>query len=254
MNYQDRKAVIKSMYMNLYKQEFSLGQLLVLSWDVFSKNFPILLLMGLILYIPVFIGSEVLLISELNVDRSIVMAITGIISLVVSLMVSLSYYRTVEFHLENKAITISEALVFSLQRLGKASLTAIIAGVIVGLLSLLLVIPGIIWAVYYAFIIFVVAERNIGGMDALAFSKSLVVGRWWKVLGYGFLISLLLASIIIILEAPISTFTQGLTTRLFSDILSIILSAYSTTAYILFYINLQHNRRPVNTVHRKTTF
>ena len=245
MDDQDRKAVLKSMYIDLHKKEFSIGQLLILSWDVFSKNFYILVLTGLIMYLPVFIASEVIIVSELGLTQLSILGIIAFISLAVSIIVTLSYYRIIESHLNNSIITIGDALSFSMNRLGKAAWTSIIAGVIVLLLSLLLIIPGIIWGIYYGFILFVVAQKNIGGWNALAVSKSLVVGRWWKVFWYGLVISMVVAMGAILLEAPISMFTEGVTSRMFADVFSIILSAYATTAYILFYINLQHNSLPV---------
>jgi hypothetical protein len=64
------------------------------------------------------------------------------------------------------------------------------AGVIllVGLATLggfiLLIIPGIILAVWFSQAAFIYALENIGGTDALRKSREYIRGRWWKVLGF----------------------------------------------------------------------
>ncbi len=57
-------------------------------------------------------------------------------------------------------------------------------------LSLLLIVPGFIQAVYYTFVTQVVVLRQGRGRGALAHSKALVRGRWWRVLGVNLLLSL----------------------------------------------------------------
>jgi hypothetical protein len=60
--------------------------------------------------------------------------------------------------------------------------TGMLAGLILLGLTLLLIVPGIIWAVYYAFLVPVVAF-GLSGTEALAESKRLVKGNWWRTFG-----------------------------------------------------------------------
>jgi hypothetical protein len=76
--------------------------------------------------------------------------------------------------------------------------------------SLLLIIPGIIFAVYYSFVVWVFVFENKTGMDAVNRSKELVKGRWWDVffryialLGGIIVVYLLLSSI------PLPTFLNS---------------------------------------------
>jgi lysine 6-dehydrogenase len=57
-------------------------------------------------------------------------------------------------------------------------------------LSFLLVVPGLIQAVYYTFITQVVVLRHGRGKGALDRSKALVRGRWWRVFWISLLLSL----------------------------------------------------------------
>jgi len=238
----DRKAVIKSMYMDLHKHEFTWAQLIVLSWDLFRKNFSLILLIGIILNVPVFILDELL--PGLQLSYLTELAIVAPISLFISLIITLSYYKITEGFLDGQSITISEAMGFSFLRLNKATWTGLITLLIVMAWSLLFIIPGIIWGVYYSFIIYVVAAKNIGGMKALSESKSLVTGRWWKVFGFSVYISLLIAAAALLMEYPIGWFTNGITSRITRDIISLILGGYATFAMTVLYINIEHSRNP----------
>jgi len=61
--------------------------------------------------------------------------------------------------------------------------TSLLAGLLVLLWMLLLVVPGIIMAIHYTFISWVVLKENLFGMAAIKRSKSLVKNYWWAVAG-----------------------------------------------------------------------
>ena len=66
--------------------------------------------------------------------------------------------------------------------------------VLIGLLFLLLIVPGIIFSVYWILTMFVwFNEPKLGFMNSLKKSRELVKGRWWRTLGYGILLMLILA-------------------------------------------------------------
>lgn len=50
--------------------------------------------------------------------------------------------------------------------------------------TLFLAIPGIIFSIWFAFSLYVFADEGLSGKNALMRSKSYVVGRWWKTLGF----------------------------------------------------------------------
>ena len=75
--------------------------------------------------------------------------------------------------------------------LADAILTGLLAMLIVFGLTLLLIVPGVIWVIYYSFFLFVVALRGLSGKPALDYSKAIVKGQWWRVFGYMLVIQLL---------------------------------------------------------------
>ncbi len=87
----------------------------------------------------------------------------------------------VEQSLQKKDITWQAALEHGLYRWPKALLTGGIFLLIVLGLSLLFIIPGVIWGTFYTFWIYVVAVTDLKGKAALDYSKQLVQERWWRV-------------------------------------------------------------------------
>lgn len=57
--------------------------------------------------------------------------------------------------------------------------------------SVLFIIPGILFAVWFFFAPYILIDENLKGMDALMKSKEYVKGRWWGVFGNALVISVL---------------------------------------------------------------
>jgi len=64
----------------------------------------------------------------------------------------------------------------------------IVTGVFLVLLYILLIIPGIIFTVYWAFASYIFIHKNTTVMGALKESKRIVRGNWWKVFWRGLLL------------------------------------------------------------------
>lgn len=75
-----------------------------------------------------------------------------------------------------------ESMATSLPLLWPLFYTFILLGLIVMAGYFLLIIPGIIFSIWYAFTIYQVIFENTYGMAALRASKQLVAGRWWTIL------------------------------------------------------------------------
>lgn len=87
----------------------------------------------------------------------------------------------VSSELSNLDIKLSQLFKNSMYLWKGAIITTVIGNIINFLLLMLLIVPGIVWMVYYTFSMQVVTLRNLTGKEALNFSKFLVKGRWWKV-------------------------------------------------------------------------
>jgi hypothetical protein len=60
--------------------------------------------------------------------------------------------------------------------------TLVVEGLLLTMLFILLIIPGLIFIVYWLFAPFIVIDQNIGYFKAFSASKQLVKGNWWRIL------------------------------------------------------------------------
>jgi hypothetical protein len=67
----------------------------------------------------------------------------------------------------------------------------IVLGIFLVGLFLLLIIPGIIFSIYWIFGVYVLYDEREGILKSLKKSRNIVRGRWWGVLGNGILITLI---------------------------------------------------------------
>ena len=98
----------------------------------------------------------------------------------------------------------------------------ILVGVIVGLCSLLFVIPGIIMALAYSFVTYLVVDTDVSGSDALSKSREMMKGYKWDLFVFG------LSFIGWFILAPFTLF-----------ILFIWLMPYMTVAETIYYDRLK---------------
>lgn len=82
----------------------------------------------------------------------------------------------------------------------KYFLATFFVGLVVGLGAILLIIPGIIFGIWYAFTIFLVFEKNLSVFDAMKQSKAMVRGKFWKVLGRFTLIAIFAVLVTLVLS------------------------------------------------------
>ncbi|MCE9646605.1 MAG: hypothetical protein K8S20_11455 [Chloroflexi bacterium] len=105
------------------------------------------------------------------------LVIQGVFSLVASMSIAL----LVESVVDQRKLSWIEATKDAFSKWGRAFLANFLAGMIVLALSFCLVIPGVVYSLYYEFVTYAVALRGEEGMGALAYSKKLVEGQWWRV-------------------------------------------------------------------------
>jgi hypothetical protein len=121
--------------------------------------------------------------------------------------------------------------------------TNLLMGLTVGFLTLLLIVPGIIYAGYYAFAIYAVALRGCGGNQALDYSKALVKGRWWRVVGKtaGLFLPALIPMVMVAVPMAFAPESRFLT--ILTETLNDVFLAYFSVGATLFFLNLDAMER-----------
>jgi len=116
--------------------------------------------------------------------------------------------------------------------------TNLLTSVIIMLWFLLLIVPGIIMAVYYSFVTWVFIMEGLKNKAAMRRSKELVKGNWWSIFWKIFLPTMVVS---LIFAIP-SSFIEPETTAdsvysAFTDILSLIIAPF----FLIYTYNLYRN-------------
>jgi len=139
----------------------------------------------LVIVFGIFFGFSVLLKGYVGFKLVIILvgllAVLALFFLVYFVILSqiASYLLIKDFSLEKKIVVLfKEAMPF----VGRFFWTSFLAGIFLFLWFLLLIIPGIIYAIFYSFTSWVVIFEGFSGIAAIKRSKELVSGYWWAVL------------------------------------------------------------------------
>jgi|TARA_B100001971_G_C18082380_1_gene479019 hypothetical protein len=104
-------------------------------------------------------------------------------------------------------------------------------------LFLLLIIPGLIFLVYWYFSSYVLVGENKGIIESMKTSMNVVRGRWWSVFGYMLLFMLIIMAISIVISIPFSLISFALSLgAIFSESGLILMVAIDP--FIDFFSNL----------------
>ncbi len=188
----------------LGRQDFKLGDVWTGGWNVYRERFRAVMAVALIVYMPTSLAfgllrhlSEPLLLrtqpDPVDAARWL-RAATGISELAQALVESVgtvAIIYVVEQAIHERPVSWQAALRYGFTRWPSMACTILLGGLILTGLTLLLIVPAIIWAGYYALSVYAVALRGVGGKPALNYSKELVRGQWWRVSGILGLLELL---------------------------------------------------------------
>lgn len=100
---------------------------------------------------------------------------------------------------------------------------SILYGLAVGFGVLLLIIPGIIFAVMWQFYKFAIVEKKMGPVDALRYSGEITKGYRWKIFGFDILLGLInvagaLALLVgLLFTIPLTMIAEGVLYRWLKD-------------------------------------
>lgn len=126
----------------------------------------------------------------------------------------------------------------------------IVASLLVGLAVLgglvLLIIPGLIFSVWFAFVIYAVALDGTTNIAALRASKALVQGRWWGVLWRLLLPGAIYLIIAGLIQLPFDALTLAAPSDsvefialIVSALISLLLTPFITAAQVILYLELK---------------
>ncbi len=227
-------------------REFSLRDILTSSWSIFNDRFSTIGVITLLIYIPInivlaFVSIDTLVEREgLFRGFKLYLQIARLLEGLIGVLATMAIAYVVERLLAGEKIEYSPAMKKSLSRWKSVIWTGIVAGAIILGFTLLLIVPGIIWSVYYLFFIMVVALRDKRGKAALDYSKSLVKGKWWRVVGISLGLGIIQIAAYAVIEIPFLFTPDGAVMDVISGTLMDLASSFFTVAATVFFLNLEY--------------
>jgi len=181
----------------------SIGYLFSQSWVIYKKKFWQLigmsLLPGLVGFVGGFLAAIIAIVVGLTGNAKAVyitliivfglLAIAGFLFLVF-LSVSASAATYILVRDNEKDVSLKNAFMEGARYFWRFLIISLLLGIIIMLWTLLFIIPGIIFGLYYSFAAWVLINEQKEDMSALRRSKELVKKHWWAVFGRLFILLL----------------------------------------------------------------
>ncbi len=172
------------------------------------RKFMMMLLVSLLAYLPFYLIS-----AWLSVNTNMILGIILVILFVVAL-VALIYFGVrsqIGMYLVLKTPTVEFKELFKNTKglFWKFFGLSLLTGILVMLWTLLLIIPGIIFGIFYSFALYLLIFEDIKGMEALKKSKAMVSGYWWGVFGRTMFLLLVAMLASFILSLPFIFLSEG---------------------------------------------
>ncbi|MFA6909440.1 MAG: hypothetical protein WC289_06240, partial [Patescibacteria group bacterium] len=229
------------------QRQFTLSDILSSAWEIYSKNFAAIAIITVLIILPINLISGAMTNGIESGDiNSISWSSFGILGVLIALfgfINPLAITHLVQKQVEGVTVTYQEAIKAAFGKWSNGIVTSIILAFLLVILYVLLIIPGIIFTVFWAFAISAVMIDNVSGMQALSASKAAVKGRWWRVFGY-FIVFGLITGLLSSVVTAIFNFSDSWIVTAVGSTISSILFAFSLVASVLLYINLKSVKAP----------
>ena len=226
-----------------------LGDIISKTWKIYTRNFVSILIITLIIYVP--INIILFFVSYANGEEISLPSYFRLIQLSESLFGIIAVFAIIFITAKavgGERLSPGSALKMSFEKWGSGILTNIVQGFILFLLLILLIVPGLIWIVYYSFTSQIVALNDLKYKRALDYSKSLVKGNWWRTLGYSIVIALVPGAFAITISYSVSFATGGYNgielLEIFINTMTDILLSFSTVGMTVLFLEMEKYRMP----------
>lgn len=222
-----------------------IGVLLKETWELYKKRVGTFLLISLI---PSLISSFWALFSAgyfaVSRDNINITLLTGILIIIAAIAVIFFWFWSqvaLLFAIKDSEenIGFKESFRRGWHKIGSYLWISILSALVVIGGYLLLIVPGIIFAIWFSLAAFVLVTENIKGMDALLKSREYIKGRWggvfWRFIGFGLIVSLILAALAIVLYL----LKLQTVNNFFNPIIALFLAPFATAYAFLVYRHLK---------------
>ena len=241
-------------------------EIIVQSIAVYKKNMRLFFHYLLLLLLPISAAILAGVLFTLFFSESNQTILTTILSAAIliaiyffSLWITLAFIRAIAFRIQEQPVPhISQELRDTWPLVIPTLVVSILSGLAIFGGSLLLIVPGIIFSVWFAFSVYPVLLENKRPIEAMKQSKQLVTGRWAAVLWRLIAPAILFGIIIIIVEGIFKFFAGFIANELnpnsglflviaslfglLNAAITLLFTPLTTTAPTLLYLDLKKSR------------
>jgi len=118
-----------------------------------------------------------------NLWFTIIIVAANVLNFLIYILVSAAGIEAVGRVIEERKLSFKEVVNVGWKKYGVFFLLTILLGLVIGLGFVLLIVPGVLFLVWFSFSRFIIVENKIGIKSAFLKSKELVKGRFWPVFG-----------------------------------------------------------------------
>ena len=231
------------------------------SWNIYLDNFKGLLIIGLILFLPLNAileitipsspGEEIEISEDMSWNEIIIgeydfnsyttwIGILAIIALsFVDIYVTIICILLIQKTINKEKIDLNKIASASKKYIWPVLLTSLMATIFL-IPFYIIIIPGIIFSIYWIFISETIVVNDKRYIEALKYSRQLVKGRWWNVLGNTLLITLIFIAFLLFLYLP----TEALMGTIFgietiTDTILDIVSIFVSIFFAVYFFKLK---------------
>lgn len=235
------------------------------SVELYQKNYQLFLKYMLLLFIPtgiitiaiVLFGSMTGMLVIYGLSAPLLVYISVLIAATfASLWISLAFIRSLAARYENQEDKpIKDNIQTAVHLIIPAFLISLLTSLMVVGGLILLIIPGLIFIVWFAFTFYAVVIDNHKIKEAFSASRQLVKGRWWKVLwrlvAPGAVFSLILLLIQWLINIPLETIIKNIPENgiiytilitffsLLITLIGILFTPLTSAATVILYLELK---------------
>lgn len=185
---------------------FSIGDVLKFGWQTFKKRPWFLIGVTLVLFIIPSIPNAF---ADETPGMSLLVFLLNLVGWVLSLLMSIGAIKITLAFVDHGTPAFRDLFAHA-QYLWRYFLASVLYGLIVIGGLILLIVPGIIWALRYQFAAYLIVDKNLGILDAFRKSGAITKGHKWNLFGYAIIqgilnaIGVLALGIGVLITAPVT--------------------------------------------------
>ncbi|MBU2566241.1 hypothetical protein KKG46_01635 [Patescibacteria group bacterium] len=223
-------------------RNMKIKQLLKQSWEICIKQWKLIAFIIFVAYLPLNLFLEFSPMAQIDIsDMQAFIKITqisGFYELLIGSFAGILIILMTKQVMEGKKTSFTElwSSKFNIPTYGRFVWTTLIKNLLIGLLMLLLFIPGLLFAIYWLFAEQIAVLDNEGGINALTKSQAMVKGKWFSFFAFalaGFLVPIIGGLIIVNGQLfLVDHWAFNLLTSFIADLFQAFFIVYLTVGYL----------------------